>query len=313
MIEIKNIRRLEFHISYSCFNNCIFCSERDRLNKFKEQFVKKESIIKILKWFSSRGFNHITFTGGEPTLHPNFTELVQLAKQLNYKTYVSTNGGLFSLKRFCQKTLPYLDEICFSLHGHNAKLHNFHTRNKTSFSRLLRAIKNVEEATEDVYGFINIVITKYNFDSLEKIIDFVSYYKKIKQILISNLAPEGNGLNNFKELVMPLSQIKQKISNIVHLAQNMSLVVRFFGLPLCLLDGYQDFSNDVHWSPRATIEKWQENSKIFLKTTLSYKPIRKRIKTNKCKNCLGREVCGGIFKRYYQKFDDSELKPILNA
>ena len=310
---MQPINRLEFHISYTCFNNCLFCSERGQLEKFKGQFVKKEEIEKKLKQFSKKGFNHVTFTGGEPTLHPNFVEILESTKKLGYKTYVSSNGGLFSSKIFCRKTLPYLNEICFSLHGHNHKLHNFHTRNKTSFSRLSRALRNIEEMPGDIYGFINIVVTKYNFNSLEKIIDFVSRYKKIRQVLISNLAPEGNGLHNFEELVVPLSQMKERIGKIIHLAQSMSLVVRFFGLPLCLLDGCQDFSNDVHWSPRATIEKWQENSKIFLKTTLSYKPIRKRIKTNKCKNCLGREGCGGIFKRYYQKFGDNELKPILNA
>lgn len=311
MIEIKNTSRLEFHISYSCLNNCIFCSEQDQLKKFKGQFVDTRKIVTKLKQFSQAGFNHITFTGGEPTLHPNFIELLRISKRLGYKTYVSSNGGLFSSKRFCQRILPYLDEICFSIHGYNAKLHNFHTCNKRSFSRLLRALQNIEEASKDIYGFINIVVTKYNLDSLEKIINFVSHYKKIRQILISNLAPEGNGLNNFKELVVPLSKIEEKVGKLVYLAQNRSLILRFFGLPLCSLNGYQDFSNDVHWSSRATIEKWQENSKIFLKTTLSYKPVRKRIKTNKCKNCLGQRVCGGIFKRYYQEFGDNELIPIL--
>lgn len=307
------MKRLEFHISYACLNNCIFCSERGQLEEFEGQFVKKEEIEEKLKQFSKKGFNHITFTGGEPTLHPNFIEIVRSSKELGYKTYISSNGGLFSSKMFCQKAFPHLDEICFSIHGHNAKLHNFLTCNKQSFNRLLMALNNAVESAEDIYGFINIVITKHNFDFLEKIIGFISHYKKIRQILISNFAPEGNGLRNFRELAVPLAKIRERVGKIVNLAKNKSFVIRFFGMPLCILKGHEDFSNDLHWSPRTTIEQWKKNGKIFLKQTLSYKPIRKRIKTMKCKDCLNRRICGGVFTRYYQEFGDNELKPILDG
>jgi len=306
------MERLEFHISYKCTNNCRFCSEQDQLDKFAGQFVFKESICQKLRYFSQEGFNHITFTGGEPTFHPHFIEILQFAKKAGYKTYVTTNGGLFSLKRFTRKALPYLDEICFSLHGHNAKLHNFHTRNKESFVRLIRALKNIEEEDADSFGFVNMVITRYNFDFVHNAIDFISRYKKIRQILISNFAPEGNGLHNFRELVVPLNRIKKRVGDIVSLAQNRSMAVKFFGVPLCLLNGYQDYSNDAYWSPRATIERWKVNKRIFLKKTLSYKPVRGRIKTLKCRQCLKRDICGGVFRRYNQEFGDHELTPFVS-
>jgi len=303
------MNRLEFHISYSCLNNCLFCSEQDQLEKFEGQFVAKKIIERKLEKFSQRGINHITFTGGEPTLHPNLIEILRFAKELDYRTYISSNGGLFTLKRFCRKALPYINEICFSIHGHNAKLHNFHTCNKKSFSRLLRALKNIEESPEDISGFGNVVMSRYNFDFLYEIIDFISRYKKIRQILISNFAPEGNGLHNFRDLVVSLSRIKEKIGEIVQLAQDRSLVVRFFGLPLCILNNYEDFSNDLHWSPRTTFEQWEINKHVFLKKTLSYKPVRERIKASKCKECFKKDICAGVFKRYYQEFGDLELKP----
>jgi len=205
--------------------------------------------------------------------------------------------------------LPYLDEVCFSLHGHTAKLHNFHTRNKKSFSKLAKALANIEEAKENTFGFANIVITKYNFDFLIEIIDFISRYKKIKQVLVSNFAPEGNGLSNFNELVVPLFRIKEKVGAIVDKAESQSIVARFFGVPLCALNGYWNYSNDAYWSSRTTIEQWKTNKKIFLKKTLSYKPVRGRVKTLKCRQCLKKDICGGLFKKYYHEFGDYELMP----
>jgi MoaA/NifB/PqqE/SkfB family radical SAM enzyme len=302
------MKRLEFHISYSCKNNCIFCSERAQLGKFEGRFVEKEVITERLRKFAQNGFNHVTFTGGEPTLHPHFSELLKLSKELGFKTYVSTNGGMFSSAKFCEKSFPYLDEICFSLHGHNAKLHNFHTRNDQSFSRLLRALKNTEASPKEISGFINIVITKKNFDYLDKIIDFLAGFKKVRQVLISNLAPEGNGLRNFKELAVPLERIQQGIGKIAYLAQRNNIIVRFFGLPLCQLREYEDYSNDLHWSARATLELWKKR-KVFLKTTLSYLPVRRRLKCSKCRACLKKDICAGVFKKYYQEFGGREIVP----
>jgi MoaA/NifB/PqqE/SkfB family radical SAM enzyme len=306
----NNITRVEFHISYKCLNNCVFCSERDQIKKFKDQFVSKNEIEKKLIEFSKKGVKHVTFTGGEPSLHPYFREILCFAKKLNYTTYVSSNGGLFYSTNFCKKTFPYIDEICFSIHGHNPTLHNLHTKNPQSFNRLIEALNNLEKFSTHIFGFANIVITKYNFNFLEEIIEFIQNYEKIKQILISNIAPEGNGLHNFEKLVVPLSLIRKKIKSIMESKLRKTLIIRFFGVPLCIFEEWKFLSNDLHWAPRITVEKWKIQKKVYLKTTFSYKPTRKRIKTEKCKKCQAKEICGGIFKQYYQIFGDGELKPI---
>jgi len=300
-------KRLEFHISYFCPNNCIFCSEQDQLIKFSGQFVQKVVIKKKLKENAQKGFEHITFTGGEPTLHPDILDLVRFAKRLKYKTYISSNGGLFSSNKFCKEITPFLDEICFSVHGYNAELHNLLCGNKSSFSRVNRALKNLENSKSDIFGFINIVLTKNNFPFIEKTIHFVSQFKKIKQILISNIAPEGSGLKNFRNLTVPLSEIKKKVPFFVETARKKSLKIRFFGLPLCILGGYEIYSNDIYWSSRLTLEKWKKGDKTILKETLSDSPSRNRMYVSKCKDCIKKGLCGGIFKEYIKEFGDEEI------
>jgi MoaA/NifB/PqqE/SkfB family radical SAM enzyme len=301
------MNRLEFHISYKCQNNCVFCSERLQLKKFPNQFVRSGIIENNLENFSKKGFSHITFTGGEPTLHPDIIALTRFAKKLGYKTYVGSNGGLFSSTLFCKQILPYLDEVCFSVHGSNAELHNFFTNNNRSFSKLKKALTNVDKAPEDIFCFINIVITKYNFNHTEKIIDFVSRFKKVKQVLISNIAPEGNALSNYEKLSVSLAGIKEAIPDLVRAAKKKSLNIRFFGLPLCVLDGFEIYSNDTYWSPRLTLEKWKNGRNIILKKTYSHNPTRKRIYAPKCMKCQKKELCAGVFKNYADIYGTDEL------
>lgn len=307
------IKRLELHISYACRNDCIFCSENEQLEKFRGTFLDKKIISRTLAHAAKKGFSHVSFTGGEPTIHPDIEEILRFAKTCGLKTYISSNGGLFASERFCQKTLPYLDEVCLSIHGPYARMHNRHTRNCQSFKILKRAFLNIERSRQPIFLFSNTIITPYNIDSLPQIIDFLAQFKKLKQILFSCVAPDGNGLRYFNQLALPLCYVEKKIPHLNQLCRKRSIALRFFGMPLCILRNNEELSNDIHWSPRATFELWKKNKKIHLKKTISLQPNRNRVKVLNCGACLRKKYCGGIFKKYVLEFGDRELKPILNV
>lgn len=303
------MKRLEFHISYKCPNNCSFCSEGDQLKKFKGTFVSKEAILKHLGRFAHHGFNHLTLTGGEPTLHPDFLEIIRFASLSGYKTYVSSNGGLFARKSFCLKALPYLDEVSFSLHGDSARLHDSLTNNPGSFLRLRKAFANIKEGKKKVFVFVNIVATLKNLPYLKNIIDFAADSVSAKQVLISAVAPEGAGKDNFLRLTIPLKEMAKHLSLLVDTAYRRKMRIRFFGVPMCSLGKFFGFSNDAYWSSRTTIELWRNLGHEFLKVTKSYKPVRNRIKVRKCLRCAVRNICGGVFREYVVKFGAEEIHP----
>ena len=228
---------------------------------------------------------------------------------LRYTTYAGSNGGLFSSQTFCRKTLPYLDELSFSIHGPNPEQHNLLTQNNQSFRRLKKTLTNIKKIRATTKIFANIVVTLPNFYTLIDTINYISDFKIFSQILISNLAPEGNGAKHFKKLAVPLELFKKNINKLVLFSKSHSLALRFFGMPLCTLGNHWKNSNDIWWSPRATVEKWLSGRKVTLKTTFSYAPDRNRIKTTRCRTCKKQHLCGGIFKRYFQEFGGKELKP----
>lgn len=307
--NLFDMRRLEFHISYQCNNNCIFCGERFRLDKNRNTFVSSKKIKSILLAKSKQGIGHLTLTGGEPTFHPDFLEILRFAKKLGLITYVSTNGGLFAYKNFCRPAVPFLDEVCFSLHGHNAQLHNRHTRNQASFGMLERAFENFRRSLKKTRLYSNTVVTRHNFKYLPQIIG-LARKKGVSQMLISNIVPEGNALVNYRELSVPLSQFVKMIPKLAAAAKKQHIVIRFFGLPLCIIDQrFMNHSNDVWWSPRLTVEK-HETKKNSLVQKESHYPVRNRIKIGQCDNCVQKERCGGIFFKYIQDFGREEIKPI---
>lgn len=303
------LRRLEIHISYKCLNRCIFCSERTQINAFRNSFVETNKIKKIIKFYALNGTTHISFTGGEPSEHKNLTEFLKFAKSYGCKTYVSSNGGKFSSLKFCKNTLPYIDELCFSIHGPSARLHDQHTKNEKSFNNLITAIKNIKKIKKDVFCLCNTVITKSNISHLKDTVKLIKNLRIFKLALLSNMAPEGAGAENYAERTVELSQLKKQVPTVTKQLLSKNIQPRFFGIPLCVLKGYEKYSNDTWWSPRTTIEKWKLKQKKTLKITHSLKPTRYRVKTKKCAACVKKRICGGLFEKYYSIFGDSELSP----
>lgn len=303
------MKRLEIHISYSCPNNCVFCSEKNRLNRFRDYNINFNKIVALLSQKRSQGFDHVNFTGGEPTLNKNFKELLMATKNLGYRIYIGSNGINWADKNTCMQLLPLIDELSFSLHGPDAETHNFLTRNPESFSNSMKAFKNVDEYIEKnkkPYWFCNVVVNKHNFNKIDEIFKKIIVFKNLKQILISNLAPEGLAYDNYKNLAVSLIEFHKKVGDWVKLAEKNNLIIRFFGLPICVLGDYQVYSNDLNWDERTTFELGKKNNKIVLKEKETVID-RKREKIEICSGCLYNKICSGIFSHYLKIFGEKEI------
>lgn len=300
------MEHIDFHISYRCPNKCIFCSAAGPIKRFKAHPLRIADIFAVLAEKRRQGFGSVNFTGGEPTLISSFPSLVKKTKSLGYRIYVGTNGGRFIEKDFCAETAPFLDEVCFSAHGHTAGLHNSLTKNNKSFERLQRAMDNLSKFAT-VYFSSNTVITKYNFGSLEKILGFL-IKKSVKRALFSNLAPEGRGLEDYDRLAVRLNDLKNSIPRLVKISDKAGIIIKFFGLPACVLNGSACYSNDFCWDARLNIEQ-DRDKRFYLRAEACHFPDRGRSKTKRCRDCFYTGVCGGIFEEYLRRFGDGELRP----
>ena len=110
------MQRLELHLTYTCPEKCLFCSEEHRMNRFRSFPVTWGRVAKVLRMHAQRGVRNVHFTGGEPTIHPRFIQVLKLAKKLGMRTSIGTIGTRLCKADFAEKALPYLDEALFSIH-----------------------------------------------------------------------------------------------------------------------------------------------------------------------------------------------------
>lgn len=300
------MERLELHLTYNCPERCVFCSEEHRMEAFHPYEVTWGRVASVLRKHASRGVKSVHFTGGEPTIHPNFIEACMLARKLGMRTSLGTIGTMIGKRSFAEKVMPWLDEGLFSLHGPNAEIHDGMTRRKGSFDTLMAAIRNARELNPAFGLFVNSVVTRLNVDTLGDTVELADSLGA-KLIVISNTTPEGGGLDHFPKLGLPLAKLGAVMPTIPGRAKNA--IVRFFGMPMCLLGEFDVFSNDLHWDPRVTTEWGRKEGKVVFHDFYNWSPGRKRERVAECQRCTRNAVCMGVYDEYARLYDTAELKP----
>ena len=304
------MKRLELHLTYTCPERCVFCSEEHRMQSYRPFQVTWGRVATVLRKHAARGIDSIHITGGEPTIHPRFIDVLRMAKKLGMRTSVGTIGTMLSKRDFAVECLPWLDEALFSIHGPDAQTHDMMTRREGSFDQVTEALRLSTEIKPEFNAFVNTVMTRYNVDKLPGTVALVEKLGA-KLIIVSNTTPEGNAFDVYKDLAVPLADLKRILPNIPPILSKAT--VRFFGVPMCMLGDFQMYSNDLHWDPRVTVEWRSEPGKVLFDGIYSWAPDRRRLHPDECEPCTLKKVCMGVYDKYAELWPTVDLAPQLGA
>lgn len=304
----QTMRRLELHLTYTCPERCVFCSEDHRMRAYRPYPVTFGRVSRVLRTHAGRGVRHLHLTGGEPSIHPRFLDVLRLAKALGMNTSVGTIGTLLRRADFAAEVLPHLDEGLFSLHGPDAATHDALTRRPGSFDQVTEALRRVTALKPGFRACVNTVLTRHNAEVLP---DTVALGASLgaQLIVVSNTTPEGAALDAYEDLAVPLEQLRALVPRTVPRAGRA--ILRFFGMPYCLLGEHGFLSNDLHWDPRVTVEWASRPGAVVFDDFWSWDCGRKRVWVEPCQGCRMRGLCRGVFDRYAELWPTDALKPIL--
>lgn len=91
------IKDLTFEIIQKCPNECLFCSSVANYNR--EQMIQLEDFKRVVDYLiNSYGIEEISFSGGEPFLHPDLYNMILHCKTLGIRTVIFTSGVRRNIK-----------------------------------------------------------------------------------------------------------------------------------------------------------------------------------------------------------------------
>ena len=95
-------------VSAVCNQHCPYCFTSDHLNGSgaDRSFLEISDFDARLDFLDRSGIDQVRLLGGEPTLHPQFPELIKRARARNKKIVVFTNGLMSEEALACLEELP---------------------------------------------------------------------------------------------------------------------------------------------------------------------------------------------------------------
>ena len=137
------LKHISLELTNICNLHCSYCArDDDALYHAPANFFSVELLRRIIRSAKqpSCGFNSVSFTGGEVTIHPQFKEIVETVREEGWQFGFVTNGWHFDrVFPTLMANREALHMVAFSLDGPTRETHD-RWRGDGSFVRVMRAI-----------------------------------------------------------------------------------------------------------------------------------------------------------------------------
>jgi len=146
---------------------------------------------------------YVNIGGGEPTLRPDFSEIVEYAVSRKVGVKFSTNGTTMTparARRYAQ--MGYLD-IQISLDG-ASPASNDPVRGAGTFGAALRAMERLADAGFGSFK-VSVVVTRHNAGELEQMLELAEGFGA--QLRVTRLRPSGRGAASWHQLRPTATQL----------------------------------------------------------------------------------------------------------
>ncbi|MCG2726352.1 MAG: radical SAM protein [Elusimicrobia bacterium] len=272
-------------LTAECNQNCIFCSA-----KGENRVMTEKELSDCLKL----GYQSLTIEGGEPLMSKDLIYWIGRARKSGaHEITLFTNGLLLtdrSLKALIKKGVSKFN---FNLPSHIVKLHDILTGSKNQFPKRILMIKRTSKSLNNGV-IITFVLNTLNYKTLPAYIGFIAeefpkaFYIALNFIKIKGLVKKR------KYLVPKLSEARPYIVQALTKAKKLHMPIILDGFPLCIINGYEEYSRDV--------DRIIRGDKIYLGE-------KKHIK--ECLNCGLKDICAGPRKDYLKLFGEKEISASL--
>ncbi|MCJ7479232.1 MAG: radical SAM protein [Candidatus Nanohaloarchaeota archaeon QJJ-7] len=145
---------LRIMLTYECNLGCSFCNQKELMDVAGNEELDVETLEKIEDNIDFPYKPKIHLFGGEPTVHENIEEVIDLFHERGYRVSMTTNG--VDAGWMASDTMEGLDEINISV-------------NTTEYSYVLEAVERINSFSSPPLINVNCPITPQNQNDLARI------------------------------------------------------------------------------------------------------------------------------------------------
>lgn len=183
---VTDIFTIQWHITQVCDLHCKHCYDRSI-----RQEVSFEQAIKVLDdfWNFCKSMNvdgQVTFSGGNPLLHPRFFDIYYEAHERGFQLAIA--GNPVSEEKI-QRLLEIAKPVFYQVSLEGLKEENDFIRGKGNFDNVINFLSILKKY--NIYSMVMLTLTERNIDHVIPLANFLK--DKVDLFTFNRLAPVGEG------------------------------------------------------------------------------------------------------------------------
>jgi mycofactocin radical SAM maturase len=185
---------LTWELTYACNLSCVHCLSSSGRRDPRE--LSTAEAVAVIDTLQRMQVFYVNIGGGEPTVRPDFWELVEYATAHQVGVKFSTNGVKIDADAARMLAASDYVDVQISLDGATAEV-NDAVRGPGSYATAMRAMQNLADA--GFAGFkLSVVMTRQNIGQLDEFKAIADRFGA--QLRITRLRPSGRGADVWADL-----------------------------------------------------------------------------------------------------------------
>ena len=310
----ESMNSLYLAVGYKCNHNCRFCPcGRDGR---KALTYGNEDVLSVIdSVFSQRNIDHVTLSGGEPTIQPCFYTVLKRLSETSAHIEILSNADSLADKSVIEKMVSFFPaerlSVVTAFHSHIPELHEMMNGSKGSFSRSMSGLHNLES-----YGIsysVKHIFNKYSYKYLPEFTKwFFDEFSRACYLIFTGMDLCGVDNEKCGEVAVSCKEITPFLES----ALSQPCVKDNCSSPKILITDFPLCSTDpVYWKMYRL--RKGDDSGSYIGMTNDGRPCSKLDNISdcapffdSCKKCDMRNVCPGLWSTTCRYFGDNDVSAV---
>ena len=301
------------YLNDACNQKCIFCSRPPEGKLFSLESVK----AKIDEYADDSDIAKIVLTGGEPTIHPNFKEIVGYAVSKNKQIDIQTNGSVLDRKDYEDLRDIGLKSVSYAYTSHIPAISNALRGVAGGFEKIESGLIAADALGMEIH--LVHVVNKMNFIYLPEFIEHIEYLGIDKRKLWLNImmvCPSGAAWDNREAIIPRLKDIKPYLIEACHKCNKLGIAFDISEVvPLCVVSGFEKHVSATRFKAH-NIRIVDENYSVYGidNSTIDFNKNNPNlsIKAPGCSSCSLTALCTGFYPQIAELYGTDDFTPQTN-
>jgi len=286
-----------------CNHACPMCSNAGGADA---SFHTTEELLRRAHFLAGAGMRRVVVTGGEPTIHPGFWDVIAELKTLEIDWDINSNGRAFADRTFAGRAMDEgLLRAIISLHSHETEASAILSgTSDRGHEGIVRGISQL--ITGGCGVMINCVLSTFMMGKLHDFMEFCERnFGAGIQVKFAFPSTTGRG-GEWPGIQFRYRDIQQEIQGLDIVGRRLGIEVLFESFPPCILgdaslgDMSRSGFGETHYLDDVTGDKLYPIAHI--EAELSAFP-------ETCRACTALRACPGIAEAYLRRYGGEELLP----